>query len=265
MVMTYPRPKEGFREPGPAAPRLISGPRARIRQAMSRRRTFVTRPLPSKGVRRPPHVFLWGSSFVALVALVAGIIAARSLIVDLPSLDRLTENLVVPSTRILARDGRLLYEITDPAGVHHTTVPLAQILSALQQATIATEDASFYSNPGVDVIGIVRALWINATGGEVLAGGSTITQQGARNMLLDPQERAQRTIARKLRESILAWRLSRAYSKDDILALYLNQTYYGHLAYGVEAAAQTYFGKSAGSLDLAEGALLAGLPQSPSA
>jgi len=202
--------------------------------------------------------------FVLLVALVAGIIAARSLIVDLPSLDRLTENLVVPSTRILARDGRLLYEITDPAGVHHTTVPLAQIPSALQQATIATEDASFYSNPGVDVIGILRALWINATGGEVLAGGSTITQQVARNMLLDPQERAQRTITRKLRESILAWRLSRAYSKDDILALYLNQTYYGHLAYGVEAAAQTYFGKSAGSLDLAESALLAGLPQSPS-
>jgi membrane peptidoglycan carboxypeptidase len=212
------------------------------------RRTFVLRLL----------------SLVLLIGLAAGILLARSLIVDLPSLDRLTENLVVPSTRILARDGRLLYEITDPAGVHHTTVPLAQIPLALQQATIATEDASFYSNPGVDVVGIVRALWINATGGEVLAGGSTITQQVARNMLLDPQERAHRTLTRKLRESILAWRLSQAYSKDDILALYLNQTYYGHLSYGVEAAAQTYFGKSAARLDLAESALLAGLPQSPS-
>ncbi len=196
--------------------------------------------------------------------LFLGFVAWRVLIVDLPSLDRLTENLVVPSTRLLARDGRLLYEITDPAGVHHTTVPLAQIPLALQRATIATEDASFYSNPGVDVIGIMRALWINATGGEVLAGGSTITQQVARNMLLDPQERAQRTLTRKLRESILAWRLSRAYSKADILALYLNQTYYGHLAYGAEAAARTYFGKPAASLDLAESALLAGLPQSPS-
>ncbi|MEP7359467.1 MAG: transglycosylase domain-containing protein, partial [Anaerolineales bacterium] len=93
---------------------------------------------------------------------------------------------------------------------------------------------------------------------------STITQQVARNMLLDPQERATRTLTRKLRESILAWRLGRAYSKDDLLALYLNQTYYGHLAYGVEAAARTYFGKSVRDLDLAESALLAGLPQAPS-
>lgn len=205
------------------------------------------------------------SAFLALALVVTAVIVWRWLIVDLPSLDRLTQNLVVPSSRILARDGRLLYEVTDPAGVHHTTLPLSEIPLALQQATIATEDASFYSNPGVDVVGIVRALWINATGGEVLAGGSTITQQVARNMLLDPQERASRTLTRKLRESILAWRLARAYSKADILALYLNQTYYGHLAYGVEAASQTYFGKSARDLDLAECALLAGLPQAPSA
>ncbi len=184
--------------------------------------------------------------------------------VDLPSLDRLTENLAVPSTKILARDGRLLYEIADPAGAHHTTVPLSGIPMPLQQATIATEDASFYTNPGVDLVGILRAAWINLTGGEVLAGGSTLTQQVARNMLLDPQERAERTLTRKLRESILAWRLARAYTKDEILALYLNQTYYGHLAYGVEAAAQTYFGKPARDLDLAEAALLAGLPQAPS-
>src|SRR6266852_6286162 len=156
------------------------------------------------------------STFAAVALVAAAVVIWRWLIVDLPSLDRLTQNLVVPSSRILARDGRLLYEVTDPAGVHHTTVPLAQIPPALQQATIATEDASFYSNPGVDLVGIVRALWINATGGEVLAGGSTITQQVARNMLLDPQERAQRTLTRKLRESILAWRLSRAYSKADI-------------------------------------------------
>ncbi len=200
------------------------------------------------------------SSFVLLLLVIW-----NWLIIDLPSLDRLTENLAVPSTKILARDGRLLYEIADPAGNHHTTIALDEIPLALRQATIATEDASFYSNPGVDVVGILRALWINLAGGEVLAGGSTITQQVARNMLLDPQERAQRTLTRKLRESILAWRLARAYSKDDLLALYLNQTYYGHLAYGVEAAAQTYFGKSARALDLAECALLAGLPQAPAA
>ncbi len=188
----------------------------------------------------------------------------RWLFVDLPALDRLTENLAIPSTKILARDGRLLYEIADPAGNHHTTLPLSAMPLALQQATIATEDASFYTNPGVDAVGILRSVWINLRGGEVLAGGSTLTQQVARNMLLDPQERAERTLTRKLRESILAWRLARAYPKAEILALYLNQTYYGHLAYGVEAAAHIYFGKSARDLDLAEAALLAGLPQAPS-
>jgi membrane peptidoglycan carboxypeptidase len=199
-----------------------------------------------------------------VLSLLLAVAVWNWLFIDLPSLDRLTENLTIPSTKILARDGRLLYEIADPAGHHHTTLPLSEIPLTLQQATIATEDASFYTNPGVDLVGILRAVWINLSGGEVLAGGSTLTQQVARNMLLDPQERAERTLTRKLRESLLAWRLSRAYAKEDILALYLNQTYYGHLAYGVDAAAQTFFGKSARALDLAETALLAGLPQAPS-
>ncbi len=208
--------------------------------------------------RRLTFILLPSSFLLALLA------AWQYLVVDLPSLDRLTQNLAPASTKILARDGRLLYEITDPAGTtKHTTLPLAEIPLHLQQAVIATEDASFYTNPGVDVVGIARALWINLTGGEVLAGGSTLTQQVARNMLLDPEERAERTLTRKLRESLLAWRLAQAYSKDEILELYLNQTYYGHLAYGVEAAAQTYFGKSARDLDLAEAALIAGLPQAP--
>ena len=204
---------------------------------------------------------LFLSSFALLLVLVS--LITHLLFTDLPSLDRLTEALTIPSTKILARDGRLLYEITDPAGVLHTTVPINEIPLDCQQATIAVEDASFYANPGVDIVGIVRALWINIQGGEVLAGGSTITQQVARNMLLDPQERAERTLLRKLRESILAWRLSQAYTKDQILELYLNQTYYGYLAYGLESAAQAYFGKSARDLDLAECALLAGLPQAP--
>lgn len=209
---------------------------------------------------------LWWRVVISALALavMAGVMLWQVLVADLPTLDRLTEARLTPTTKILARDGRLLYEISDPAGQgRHTTVPLSDIPLALQQATIATEDASFYTNPGVDVWGIVRALWINLTGGEVLAGGSTITQQVARNMLLDPQERAQRTLTRKLRESILAWRLAQAYSKDQILELYLNQSYYGHLAYGVEAAAQTFFGKSARDLDVAESALIAGLPQAP--
>jgi penicillin-binding protein 1C len=197
-----------------------------------------------------------------LVALAAWGVYAW-LFVDLPSLDALGHNLAAPSTRLYDRHGRLLYEISDPRAGRHTVVPLERIPLALQQATVATEDASFYSNPGVDVRAILRAVWINLQGGEVRSGGSTITQQVARNLLLDPQERQERTLTRKLRETILAWRLARAYSKDDILTLYLNQTYYGHLAFGVEAAARAYFGKPVEQLDLAESALLAGLPQSP--
>ncbi|MER3514220.1 MAG: penicillin-binding protein, partial [Chloroflexota bacterium] len=187
------------------------------------------------------------------------------LFVDLPALDALGHNLAAPSTRLYDRHGRLLYEIADPRAGRHTTVPLERIPLALRQATVATEDASFYTNPGVDLRGILRAIWINLQGGEVRSGGSTITQQVARNLLLDSQQRQERTLTRKLRETILAWRLARAFSKDEILTLYLNQTYYGHLAFGVEAAARAYFGKSVEQLDLAESALLAGLPQSPAA
>jgi membrane peptidoglycan carboxypeptidase len=186
------------------------------------------------------------------------------LVVDLPSPDELYQRRSAPSTRILDRHGRLLYEIIDPHAGRHTPLALDQIPLACQQATIATEDANFYTNPGVDLQGILRAAWINLRGGEVLAGGSTITQQLARNLLLDPQERAERTLKRKLRESILAWRIARRYDKDTVLTLYLNEIYYGNLAYGIEAAAHTYFGKPATDLDLAECALLAGLPQAPS-
>ncbi len=188
-----------------------------------------------------------------------------ALIVGLPSPDELYRRRRAPSTRLLDRHGRLLYEIVDPHAGRHTPLTLDQIPLYCRQATIATEDANFYRNPGVDPLGILRAAWINLRGGEVLAGGSTITQQLARNLLLDPQERQQRTLTRKLRETILAWRLARRYGKDEILTLYLNETYYGNFAYGIEAAANVYFGKSAADLDLAECALLAGLPQAPAA
>jgi membrane peptidoglycan carboxypeptidase len=198
---------------------------------------------------------------VLLAMVIAGI--ARWLTVDLPSPDRLYERAAAPSTRIYDRHGRLLYEILDPHGGAHFSVALTEVPPACVNATIATEDASFYSNPGVDFWAIVRAMWINLRGGEVLSGGSTITQQLARNLLLSPEERTEISLERKLREAILAWRLARTYSKDEILALYLNETYYGNLAYGIEAAARTYFAKSAAELDLAECALLAGLPQLP--
>jgi len=200
--------------------------------------------------------------FAALSLVCAGGLYAW-LVVDLPSLDTLYERASAPSTKILDRRGRLLVEIVDPHRGKHTPVPLDAIPLDCRQATIATEDANFYTNPGVDLAGILRAMWINLQGGETLSGGSTITQQLARNLLLSPEERAQRTLARKLRESILAWRMAQRFGKDEILALYLNEVYYGNLAYGIEAAAQAYFGAPVGQLDLAQCALLAGLPQSP--
>jgi 1A family penicillin-binding protein len=184
---------------------------------------------------------------------------------DLPRTGDLPQHVTAPSSQILDRHGRLLFEVIDPTRGRHVPVALDDIPPYLLQATVATEDANFYHHPGVDLRAILRALWINLQGGEVLSGGSTITQQLARNLLLSPEERIQRTLTRKLRESILAWRLARTYSHDEILALYLNETYYGNYAYGVEAAAQAYFGKHVSELDMAECALLAGLPQAPSA
>jgi 1A family penicillin-binding protein len=145
----------------------------------------------------------------------------------------------------------------------HSPVSLDEMPEALRQATVATEDASFYENPGVDGRAILRSAWLNLRSGQIVSGASTITQQLARNLLMSPEERYEQTLTRKLREAILAWRITRRYSKDEILALYLNEIYFGNLAYGVEAAAQTYFGKHVRDLDLAECAMLAGLPQSP--
>lgn len=202
---------------------------------------------------------------VVTAVVAAGVAIRLVLFADLPSPDALYAHRAGASARILDRKGRLLYEIADPHAGRHVPVPLEEVPPACRQATIATEDATFYTNPGIDPLGILRAVWINLRGGDVLAGGSTITQQVARNLLLDPQERAERTLVRKLRETILAWRIARTYTKDEILALYLNEVYYGNLAYGIEAAARTYFGKGVAELDLAECALLAGLPQAPAA
>lgn len=167
------------------------------------------------------------------------------------------------TTRILDRNGQVLYEILDPTQGNRNYIPLSEISPYLIAATIATEDKDFYNNPGFDPIGIIRALWQNYITDGQGGGASTITQQLARALLLSPEERAQRTYTRKTREIILAAEITRRYEKDEILELYLNEIYYGNLAYGIQAAAETYFNKSAKDLTLAEAAFLAGLPQSP--
>ncbi len=213
----------------------------------------------TKKVRRRLILF----ALCLALALCAGGAFYLAFLVDLPSPDGLAGRAAAPSNKVYDRYGRLLYEMPPAGGGSHSPIPGEQMPLALRQATIAVEDASFYENPGVDPWGIVRALWINLRGGA--AGGSTITQQLARNLLLSPAERAEQTLRRKVREAVLAWQLTRRYSKDEILTLYLNETYYGNMAYGVEAAAQAYFDKHAADLDLAECAMLAGLVQAPSA
>lgn len=189
---------------------------------------------------------------------------------DLPDPSAMSRRRPAETTRIYARDGRtLLFELVDPEGGRRTVVPFERIPLTLRQATIAVEDANFYENPGVDLRGIIRAVWLNSqqecpTGDcAPVSGGSTITQQLVRNVLFTEQERTRVSFERKLREAILAMRVSQKYGKDQILAMYLNEVYYGNQAYGVEAAAQAYFGKHVWDLNIAEQTLIAGLPQSP--
>ena len=168
------------------------------------------------------------------------------------------------TTRILDRNGYLLYEILDPNAGRRTYVPLEKISPNLLAATIATEDRDYYTHRGFDPLALIRALWQNYTRGEIVSGASTITQQLARALLFSPEERAQRTYQRKAREIILAAEITRRYTKDEILELYLNEIYFGNLAYGVEAAAETYFDTTADKLNISQSAFLAGLPQAPS-
>ena len=203
-----------------------------------------------------------------LIAVTFALITALTLVVhgllaDLPDPRTLISRAPVGTTKLLDRKGRLLYEFLDPRTGSRTRVELAQIPLACRQATIATEDANFYANPGVDLRGILRAAWLNVTNREIVSGGSTLTQQLARIAFLSEDERAEKSLRRKLREAILAYRMAQTWSKDTLFEAYLNEVYYGELAYGIEAAAQTYLGASANQLDLAQCALLAGLPQRP--
>jgi 1A family penicillin-binding protein len=227
-------------------------------------------PIPSR--RSTPLGFVWR---LTLALLKLGLLLSLLLALgawglynfysqDLPDPAGIATYRPAETTRIYARDGQtLLYELVDPQSGRRTLVPFERIPKLLKNATIAVEDANFYDNPGIDVQGIARALLQNYEAGEVVSGASTITQQLVRNVLLPPHERTAISFERKLREAILAVRVSREYSKDQILNLYLNQIYYGNQAYGIEAAAQTYFGKHVWELTPGQATLIAGLPQSP--
>jgi membrane peptidoglycan carboxypeptidase len=184
---------------------------------------------------------------------------------ELPPPSRLAslQNQNFKTTLLYDRTGQhILYEILPPSEGDRQVISIYDVPDYFRQATVAIEDASFYSNPGFDLRGISRALWANFTGGQ-LQGGSTITQQLVKNVLLQEEERRDLSVDRKVKEIILASEISRLYSKDQILEWYVNTNFYGNNAYGVEAAAQVYFNKSSRELTLAEAALLAAIPQFP--
>jgi len=165
------------------------------------------------------------------------------------------------TTRIFDRNGVLLAEFDEQG--RREIVGFDEIPEFLIQATIATEDRRFYEHNGVDYLAIARAAWQNSQSDKIVSGGSTITQQLARLLFMPPSERYEQSLLRKWKEAQIAMDLERYYSKNDVLTMYLNTVYYGHQAYGVAAAAETYFNKSLSELTPAEMALLAGLPQSP--
>lgn len=166
------------------------------------------------------------------------------------------------TTRINDRNGVTLWEIFGEG--KRTQVPLSRIPDTLKYATIAIEDDTFYTNKGFDEPSLIAAVIANFRNPEDRPiGGSTITQQIVRHIAFDYEERVSVSYRRKLKELFLAWRMTQDFTKDEILEMYLNEIYYGNLAYGAEAAAQTYFGKSVSDLSLAEASLMAGLPQSP--
>jgi len=218
---------------------------------------------------------LVGLSIFGLTALFVLFIVAvgvyRSYADDLLAPDELAINKPSYGARILDRNGRLLYEYVDDHAGLRRPVKLENVSPAFLAATISTEDDSFFTNPGVNIKGLARAGWENFSpfddtpgvlGG---SGGSSITQQLVKNVYIPEKERQQRSISRKLKETVYAIELTQRYSKERILEWYVNQISYGGVYNGIEAAAQGYFGKAAKDLTIGEAALLAGIPQSPAA
>ncbi|HEY6011851.1 MAG TPA: PBP1A family penicillin-binding protein [Nitrospirota bacterium] len=203
---------------------------------------------PKKALKLLPFALLAGVLFVAFLFFIFSF--------GLPTVESLKDYKPSPGTVIYAEDGRVLGQIKIEKGVY---VPLKRVPKFLVNALLATEDPRFYQHQGIDYRGILRAALKNIIAVRVAQGGSTITQQLTKVVFLSPE----RKFKRKIKEIILARRLEKELSKEDILELYLNKVYFGHGAYGVQMAAKTYFGKNIWDVNQAEAALLAGLPKSP--
>lgn len=222
---------------------------------MARQRS---RPNPRGGFGRTLRQFALFLIFIFVLSTgLALALVYREISQDLPPLDQLVEYRPAMATQILADDGTVIGEFFYEK---RYVIPIERVPEHVRNAFIAAEDASFYSHKGVDPVGIVRAFLNNLAAGSTVQGGSTITQQVVKSLLLTPQK----SYERKIKEVLLALQIERQLTKEQILYLYLNHIYLGSGAYGVAAAAQEYFGKAIEDLTLAEAALLAGLPQAPS-
>ncbi len=238
-VVDTPLPRASRGEPDAAGSNDMSGGRKRARSRSPLRRAFYWCAV----------LGLW-----ALIACGGAIVWVAA---NLPPIHSLEIPRRPPSIEIVGTDGKL---IANRGEMHGATLTLKEMPPYLPKAFLAIEDHRFYNHFGVDPIGLVRAAFANLSRRGVSQGGSTITQQLAKNLFLTQE----RTFARKLQELVLALWLERKFSKTEILELYLNRVYFGAGAYGVDAAAQRYFGKSARHVSIAESAMLAGLVRSPS-
>jgi membrane peptidoglycan carboxypeptidase len=205
---------------------------------------------------------LRGLAAVIAIVFVLGLAAdayAQSFFDSLPSIQGLDSAGFAGDTLITDSTGKVVLADVGNQGDHRLAVKLKDVAPVAIQATVAIEDRGFYTNPGFDLVGIVRAAFDNLRAGHIVGGGSTITQQLAKQQFLTPDQ----TLDRKVKELALAYELSQTYSKDQIMELYLNKSFYGSQSYGIEAAAESYFRIPASKLDLAQAAMLAGLPQAP--
>jgi penicillin-binding protein 1A len=204
------------------------------------------------------RVALAATALTLAAAVAFGAWAYRRFQSDLPAnLDVVTDYRPLRASQIFSGDGELIGEFFVEKRV---LVPIGEVPDVVKKAFIAAEDVRFYEHHGVDYVGILRAAWVNVRAGQVVQGGSTITQQVAK-LLIVGQERS---LARKLREAFLAYRIENQLTKDQILGIYLNHVYLGYGSYGVVAAANAYFGKRLADLTAAEAAMLAALPKAPS-
>ncbi len=201
-----------------------------------------------------------GTAVAAAITGFGVIYTYQSVTQDLPSVSEVGNAHLAETSIIYDRNGVELYKLIDPDTGWRQSVALNDMTPDLIWATVATENPTFYEDPGVDVSSIARATLQDLRSGTAVSGASTITQQLIKRTVLSSQT----TITRKMREAILAYRLTKVVPKDKILELYLNQIYYGNNTYGVEAASEEYFNTSAKNLTLAQASFLAGLPQAPS-